>query len=34
VVSLRNMPLNNATNITDEERARIGAWIDQGARED
>ncbi len=34
VVSLRNMPLGNVTNITDAERARIGAWIDQGAPED
>ncbi len=33
VVELRNMPLANATQITDAERARIGAWIDQGARE-
>ena len=33
VVELRNMPLGNATGITDDERARIGAWIDQGARD-
>lgn len=34
VVTLRNMPLNNATHITDAERDRIGAWIEQGAPED
>lgn len=34
VVTLRNMPLNNATQITDAERDRVGAWIDQGAREE
>ena len=33
-VVLRNMPLANQTNITDAERDRIGAWIDQGAKED
>jgi uncharacterized membrane protein len=33
VVVLRNMPLANQTNITDAERARIGAWIDQGAKD-
>ncbi len=32
-VVLRNMPLANQTNITDAERARLGAWIDQGAKE-
>jgi uncharacterized membrane protein len=32
-VVLRNMPLANQTNITDAERARIGAWIDQGAKD-
>ncbi len=30
VVTLRNMPLGNITHITDPERARIGAWIEQG----
>lgn len=34
VVVLKNMPLNNATHITEPERDRIGAWIDQGAREE
>ena len=32
VVILRNMPLANTTNMTDAERERIGAWIDQGCR--
>lgn len=32
VVTLRNMPLANLTQITDDERDRIGAWIDQGCR--
>jgi uncharacterized membrane protein len=32
VVILRNMPLANMTHITDAERDRIGAWIDQGCR--
>jgi len=27
----RTMPLNNATQITDAERATLGAWVDQGA---
>ncbi len=31
-VTLKNMPLANVTGITDEERATIGAWIDQGAK--
>ena len=26
------MPLGNLTQMTDDERARLGAWIDQGAR--
>jgi uncharacterized membrane protein len=34
VVELHNMPLNNQTHITDQERATIGAWIEQGAKED
>jgi uncharacterized membrane protein len=32
VVILRNMPLANMTHMTDAERDRIGAWIDQGCR--
>lgn len=32
-VTLRNMPLANMTNITDTERALLGAWVDQGAKE-
>jgi uncharacterized membrane protein len=31
VVTLRNMPLANMTDMTDEERAILGGWIDQGA---
>ncbi len=31
-VTLKNMPLANVTAITDEERATLGAWIDQGAK--
>ncbi|HKU87721.1 MAG TPA: urate hydroxylase PuuD [Casimicrobiaceae bacterium] len=31
-VASRAMPLGNLTNMTDEERARLGAWIDAGAR--
>jgi uncharacterized membrane protein len=32
-VTLQNMPLGNATEITDDERATLAAWIDQeGAR--
>ena len=31
-VTLRTMPLANITGITREERAAIGAWVDQGAR--
>ncbi len=32
VVVTRLMPMNNATQITEEERARIGAWFSAGAR--
>ncbi len=32
VVDTRTMPLGNLTAMTDEERARIAAWIAQGAR--
>jgi uncharacterized membrane protein len=31
VVVTRIMPLGNATNITDEERAVIAAWVTAGA---
>lgn len=31
-VTLKTMPLANITGITREERAAIGAWVDQGAR--
>jgi uncharacterized membrane protein len=31
-VDSRAMPLGNATGMTDEERERLGAWIEQGAR--
>ncbi len=31
-VVLRNMPLANITGITLEERAALGAWVDQGAK--
>jgi len=31
-VASRAMPLGNLTNMTDDERARLGAWIDAGAR--
>ncbi len=31
-VTLKNMPLANVTQITDQERATLGAWIDQGAK--
>jgi uncharacterized membrane protein len=31
-VTLRNMPLANLTGITPDERAALGAWVDQGAR--
>lgn len=33
-VATHAMPLDNATNITDAERARLGAWIASGAKED
>jgi uncharacterized membrane protein len=33
-VELKTMPLGNKTNMTDEERALLGRWIDQGARID
>src|SRR5580698_4333980 len=33
-VKTHTMPLGNITNITDEERATIGAWIAQGAKVD
>ena len=28
------MPLGNLTGMTDDERARLGAWIDAGAKTD
>ena len=31
-VASHAMPLGNLTNMTDDERARLGAWIDAGAR--
>ena len=31
VVVLKTMPLNNATQITDAERALIGRWFEEGA---
>ncbi len=31
-VTLKNMPLANLTGITREERAALGAWVDQGAK--
>lgn len=33
-VVLKNMPLANKTNMTDEERNLLGVWIEQGARID
>ena len=33
-VNTRTMPLNNITEITDEERGQLGAWIAGGARLD
>ena len=30
-VVLKTMPLNNATQITDAERALIGRWFNEGA---
>ena len=32
VVVTRLMPMNNATGITEDERARMGAWFNAGAR--
>jgi uncharacterized membrane protein len=32
--NLKTMPLANKTNMTDDERARLGAWVDQGAPTD
>lgn len=34
VVVTRIMPMNNATNITEDERALIGAWFQAGAKTD
>ena len=31
-VQLKNMPLANMTQMTDEERAKIGAWFAAGAK--
>ena len=31
-VATRAMPLGNLTHMTDDERVRVGAWIDAGAR--
>ena len=31
VVASRSMPLGNVTGMTDEERALVVAWVDQGA---
>jgi len=31
-VATRNMPLGNVTNMTNDERAQIGAWISEGAK--
>jgi uncharacterized membrane protein len=33
-VVARTMPLNNATHITDGERALIGRWFEAGAKVD
>jgi uncharacterized membrane protein len=33
-VASRAMPLGNLTGMTDDERARLGAWIDAGAKID
>ena len=33
-VASRAMPLGNLTGMTDDERARLGAWIDAGAKAD
>jgi len=32
VVLQKTMPLNNATQITEDERALIGRWVQGGAR--
>jgi uncharacterized membrane protein len=32
-VASRAMPLGNVTHITDAERAKLGAWIDAGAKD-
>jgi uncharacterized membrane protein len=34
VVVTKQMPMNNATNITDDERALIGRWFQSGAKVD
>jgi uncharacterized membrane protein len=31
-VQLKTMPIANLTNMTDEERALIGAWFESGAK--
>ena len=31
-VDSKIMPMGNKTNMTDEERQRLGMWIDQGAK--
>jgi uncharacterized membrane protein len=32
VVVTRAMPMNNSTQITEEERAKIGAWVQAGGK--
>jgi uncharacterized membrane protein len=32
VVVLKTMPMNNATGVTDAERAMLGRWFEAGAR--
>jgi len=32
VVVSKLMPMNNSTGLTDEERALIGRWFEQGAK--
>jgi uncharacterized membrane protein len=34
VVVTRQMPMNNSTGITEEERATIGRWFQAGAKAD
>ncbi|MEY4732547.1 MAG: hypothetical protein RLZZ464_613, partial [Pseudomonadota bacterium] len=34
VVVTKQMPMNNATQITDDERALIGRWFQAGAKVD